>query len=389
MTIDFARYDRLVHRIYDAARDPQHWSGVLAELTDICGGICSLLLTPLHTPEQGGLVFPHNVSQATLDRWATKSIGDDPYLHIMASRNLFRVGAAFNGADLMPHEAFRDTDFFREFFTPSHMARVSFGVVFDDSAAHAHPTMVSVFRRECDSPFEPHDVELIRKLLPHMSRSLGGMFHLRDRRFRTASTLAALDRLPVGVVLLDALGGVRFTNRGAQRQLQSATTVLLKNQASSASPRLGLARHLHHLEQAFQQALQAAISRSTVPDGQGFSRALLLPDAQGKATCVLHAAPLSRAHELALGDGSPRVMVFLCDLAAVTVPAELLTELFGLTLGEARAALQVLQGGSNDAMAHRLGISANTFKSQLKAVFAKTGTHRQSDLLRLLLALGS
>ena len=76
-----------------------------------------------------------------------------------------------------------------------------------------------------------------------------------------------------------------------------------------------------------------------------------------------------------------------CDLHGASVPAELLCPLFGMTPAEARVASQVLEGGSADAMATRLGVSVNTIKTQLKAVFVKTNTNRQVDLLKLLLAL--
>ena len=67
----------------------------------------------------------------------------------------------------------------------------------------------------------------------------------------------------------------------------------------------------------------------------------------------------------------------------------LMVVVFGLTMAEARTALQMTQGGSLDEMAARLGVSINTCKTQLQAAYAKTGTHRQADLLKLLLGLAS
>lgn len=60
-----------------------------------------------------------------------------------------------------------------------------------------------------------------------------------------------------------------------------------------------------------------------------------------------------------------------------------------MTGAEARAALQLMQGGSSKEMARHLGISVNTFRTQLAAAYAKSNTHRQADLLKLLLALAS
>ena len=67
----------------------------------------------------------------------------------------------------------------------------------------------------------------------------------------------------------------------------------------------------------------------------------------------------------------------------------LLCRLLKLTPAEARAALQLTQGGGSEEMATRLGVASNTLKTQLQAAYTKTGTHRQADLLKLLLALAS
>ena len=81
-----------------------------------------------------------------------------------------------------------------------------------------------------------------------------------------------------------------------------------------------------------------------------------------------------------------RAIVFLYRLESVAqVRSELLCELFSLTPAEARAALQLLHGGGVTEMAERLGVSVNTFKTQLRVACEKTHTHRQADLLKLLL----
>ena len=67
----------------------------------------------------------------------------------------------------------------------------------------------------------------------------------------------------------------------------------------------------------------------------------------------------------------------------------MLCELFDLTPAEARAALQTLHRGSIPQMAVCLGVSATTFMTQLRLAYDKTRTHRQADLLKLLMALAS
>jgi DNA-binding CsgD family transcriptional regulator len=63
--------------------------------------------------------------------------------------------------------------------------------------------------------------------------------------------------------------------------------------------------------------------------------------------------------------------------------ALLLSEAFGLTSAEARLAAALSDGTSLNAAAEELNISRLTARSQLKTVFAKTDTHRQSQLVAL------
>ena len=66
-------------------------------------------------------------------------------------------------------------------------------------------------------------------------------------------------------------------------------------------------------------------------------------------------------------------------------PAAILAKTFRLTPSEAKLASIVARGASTQIAARELKISRDTAPNQLKAVFAKTDTHRQSELVALLL----
>jgi DNA-binding CsgD family transcriptional regulator len=58
-----------------------------------------------------------------------------------------------------------------------------------------------------------------------------------------------------------------------------------------------------------------------------------------------------------------------------------LSKAFGLTPAEARVASIVAEGLNPERAAEVLGISRTTARNRLQAIFAKTGTHRQSELV--------
>ncbi|MEZ5828253.1 MAG: LuxR C-terminal-related transcriptional regulator [Hyphomicrobiales bacterium] len=57
---------------------------------------------------------------------------------------------------------------------------------------------------------------------------------------------------------------------------------------------------------------------------------------------------------------------------------------FGLTPAELRLAEALVRGTSLKDYAEQVGIAEGTARVQLKAVFAKTNTHRQAELVSLL-----
>jgi DNA-binding CsgD family transcriptional regulator len=92
---------------------------------------------------------------------------------------------------------------------------------------------------------------------------------------------------------------------------------------------------------------------------------------------------------VAASDGSrnPSVAIFISDPSRPReAQKHVLMELFGFTQSEARLALQLASGATLDEAAELSGISRNTVKSHLSAVFSKTGVTRQANLIQLMLA---
>ena len=63
-----------------------------------------------------------------------------------------------------------------------------------------------------------------------------------------------------------------------------------------------------------------------------------------------------------------------------------LRRLYGLTRAEARLAGCLVRGDRIEEAAEHLKVSTSTARTHLKHIFSKTGTKRQTDLVRLLLS---
>ena len=197
MLDDSAAYDGLVHSIYDAALEPTRWPDVVSRVAGVCAASRAMLFTVAHTAEQGGFFFTHNLPQQALDRWASLDVQAraDPFFQLLSARNRIVEGDVHVGEDLVPRPKLVVTSFYKQWWQPIGIDHLCVGIVFDGTDAHKLPVVFSLYRSGDEGPFGPREVDIVRRLLAHLSRALGTMFHLRDRQLQVAVTRAALDHL--------------------------------------------------------------------------------------------------------------------------------------------------------------------------------------------------
>jgi DNA-binding CsgD family transcriptional regulator len=87
--------------------------------------------------------------------------------------------------------------------------------------------------------------------------------------------------------------------------------------------------------------------------------------------------------------GMQRATLVIVHRTKQPLEAELarLRETYAFTRAEAKLVASMLDGGSLPQVATRLGIGHATARTHLKHVFAKTQTHRQAELVRLVQSL--
>ena len=103
----------------------------------------------------------------------------------------------------------------------------------------------------------------------------------------------------------------------------------------------------------------------------------------GQQPLVVYALPLAGVIRDMLS--APRAMVIVRDLGAQPRPSEAhLRAGFGLTAAETRLAMRLAAGEPLERIADEFGVAYETARSRLKAIFFKTGTHRQAELVALL-----
>jgi len=377
-------FSDLVHLIYDAGLHPERWGATVAAIARSLGATKGLLFTPRLAPQHGGLVFPAGIAEKTLQLWGSRFIDKDTWAHAALAKGLFTGNHCWTDADLVPDREFVASSFYRDFLRDIDIRHVCGGVVFDEGPG-LPITALSVFRGAAQPYFEAADVEWLRRLIPHVSRSLGFMRRLEMNRAQVASTRAAFDRLPFGVALLGRDMEVVYLNSAADKVLERRDGLALdaarRLEGSSGKARSpSLAHWLCGLKDGNlleQPHFSEGFSVARTGTGPGAARRYFV-----------QCAPVPESSGWGEPQDEARFVAFITDPLALRLPSrDRLMVVFQLTRAQADTALELARGASYKAVARKLGVSEETVRSHVKAIYPKTRVHRQADLVRLVLSL--
>ena len=381
-------FSEAVEYIYWAATEPAMWPAAVGRITALFNSCKGLLFTPTLSPTAGGFAFPHGIDEASMQVWGSRYVEHD----LWAARGVQR-GLTFNGnvlldTDVATDEEFESSVFYREFLSTLDIGRLCCGIVAEGSAADAPLITCSIFRSRGASPFSEHERELARLLTNHLSRALQTTLRLRQDELRVAASVAAMDRLICGVALVGPRGNVVHVNRQAQDLLARRDGLSLRAGQAPQDELGWLAA-----SGSASALLESEIRRAVSPDLSVLTHAaggLQVARPSGAPAYTVQVAPLSPHSGLKPGSQPAGAIVFISDPAAsARVDPRLLRSVFGLTPAEAGVAHELLQGRTSVDIAAGLGVSEHTIRKQLQSVFAKTGTNRQAELMKLMMGLAS
>ncbi len=217
------------------------------------------------------------------------------------------------------------------------------------------PMSLNLFRPPSAPAFTQDDANQLRELLPHINRAFTMHWQWRNMTEQLSTFHNSLDSMDFGVVYIDAVRRVSHANQAAQRIAKDTMLPRLPAQGAVA------------------ELIDAAAS------GQGGAAML-----EGHRIMVL-ALPVSTPVRTITGETRSSVMLLLVGAddqhAAATT---FLCNAFALSKAESRLIPLLLLGQSPTEMATSLDLKLTTIRSQLSSIFAKTGTTRQQELIRLL-----
>jgi DNA-binding CsgD family transcriptional regulator/PAS domain-containing protein len=202
----------------------------------------------------------------------------------------------------------------------------------------------------------------LEQLAPHLRQAwqLSARLHAAEHRLQALH--AHLDTLRCGLLVCDAAARAQWMNRSARAIVDGGQALWLHGGT------------LHGSTLRACSAAQTAALHEQIASAGPEPRFVALGDGSG----LLHAA--LRA------EGDSVLLALTRTRDAADVPVQAWCRLLGVTPAEAALVATLAAGGTLEAHAQRRGIALGTVRIQLKQVLAKTGTHRQAELVRLALS---
>ena len=130
-------------------------------------------------------------------------------------------------------------------------------------------------------------------------------------------------------------------------------------------------------------------ARAEVGSAQVKERGVLVPIGVLETQPVVSPVSKHRLRTELPAAESAAVMMIVSDPESLLVPTQdLLRIMFHLTPAESQLAQRLARGASLPEAAGYLRLSVETVRKRLKAIFQKTGTSRQPELMSLLVSIG-
>ena len=366
----------LVGSIYDAALDSSRWPAFMERLaTSLNAGIGMLWLHDFGAgrysfdSEGGNISTVTGLDATTLAEFSTYYGARNVWV---PNASQLAEGSITVSSALYPDALLKRTEWYDGFLRKCDLFyAVGSSIVKEEQ----RDVKMSFVRSERAGMYDDAELHLVRQLMPHLRNAVLLHRQLFRSKALAASALAALDRVPMGIVLLTGSGLLMHANRRAHELVH--TTTALRFDASGAL-QAGSPAATAALQRLIREAVATASGKGLSPGG-----ALRVTGRNGRRLhLIVTPLPLEASPS---GQGAAAA-VFCSDPGAV-VPgvARRLESLFGMTPAEARLTEALVQGQSLQQYADARRLTLSTVRTQLKAATAKTETRRQADLVRVVL----
>lgn len=229
--------------------------------------------------------------------------------------------------------------------------------------------------------FSAKDEAICRALLPHIKRAVDLYSRIDVAESERGLYEYAVDRMLIGMVVLDDQGMVLKANAAARALGENDSIRVRRGKFEFADTRD---------RSRFRERVQRSIDSISLAQDDGASapmvEAMSLARRSGtsRLEVLIRAIPMREWSDE--NKWCPACVVVIRDpTCSAQISIEVLRKLFDFTPTEASVALLMANGSSLEDAAQSLKVKTNTVRAHLRSIFLKAGVTRQAELVRTLL----
>lgn len=230
--------------------------------------------------------------------------------------------------------------------------------------------------------FSEKDEAICLALLPHIKRAVDLYSRIDVAESERGLYEHAVDRMLIGMVVLDDQGLVLKANAAARTVLGENDGIRLRGGKFEFADTRDRSRFRELVQRSINSISFAHDDGASAPMVEAMSVAR--PSHTGRLEVLIRAIPMREWSEE--NKWCPACVVVIRDPAcSAQTSVEVLRQLFAFTPTEASLALLMANGASLEDAAQSLKVKTNTVRAHLRSIFQKAGVTRQAELVRTLL----
>lgn len=360
----------LIERIYDAALDPNLWPRFVDQLVATADSTTGAIFSLDSNTVTSRFIAHHGLSERAMSDYEAYYAAKDPWNPAMIRAPL---GNLFFSHQLTPDRILTRTEFYSDVLKPQGLHYAAGGLF---SRVGDTLYCVCVQRSRTRGPYDVK-AGMLRHIFGHLDRGIRLQRRLEELESRESAGLSALDHLSTGVILMSGSARVVFMNQAAERAVSAGAGLQVKNTELRAENA--------EADDILQNLISACVDLKKCTKRNLFPF-LSIPRKRERTPLTAFVSPVSnRLPLLNERHMDVRAIVFLQDPEQKTAATlEAIRVLYQLTPTQALLVEKLIQGVSLEDAAKDLGVSKETSRTHLKNVFKKTGTRRQSELVKLI-----